>query len=181
MQINSTDLRDKLIMNINYHDSKILKVTKKNNNITIMLKDDYQPHINELIFVNSEINSQNDLEGRIIYQFEDLVKFDQSKWHMSLLIWAKEEDLLEKINIEAENIIAKKYTIKKDILDSFPSPEELLDTVTKRFGELNTESLLNKDLVSFIDNKYNERETLLSDFNNYTLIEEESLNKIIND
>lgn len=124
MQIKK-DLKGKLIMDFNYHDAQIMQIDKNNNNIKFLLNDGYESQINELNFINCEIINQYDLENRIIYQLEDLVKFD-SKWYMSFLVWT-DDNLLEKVEIEADNIISKKYEFNQNIEDIASTFEENLN------------------------------------------------------
>ena len=95
---------------------------------------------------------------------------------MSFLVWTK-DNLLEKIEIEAGNIISKEYEIKENLLEHDCNPDEILGNIEKQFGEINPEMLQNKDFLDFLDKRNKEREALLSDFDNYTLISEEDLNK----
>ena len=109
MHVSEKDLRDNLIMDFSYHDAEIIKVSKNKKDVTILLDDGFNEGQNdELKFINCEFSHKNDLENRIIYQLDDLVNFDRNIWHMSFLVWV-DGNLLEKVVIEADNIISKKY------------------------------------------------------------------------
>lgn len=140
MQINKKDLNNKLITKFSYHDAIILKVTKNNNDITILLKDGWiDEQVNEIKFINSEIKHQFELEDREIYQLDDLVYFD--KWFMSFLVWAN-NGLLEKIEFSANNIISKKYETNTN---KSSNNESLIYNNLSLVEEENlNESLLNK-------------------------------------
>lgn len=178
MQITERDLQDNLITEFGYHDGTILKVTKDKKDVKILLRDGYnQEQINELNFMNCKFNCQNDLEGCTIYQLDDLVNFGRSKWNMSFLVWV-EGGLLEKVDIEADNIISKKYCVKENLLEDEGTFEEQLEEVKKQIGEITVRKLQTKkvnDLLTKIF-KVEEREALLSDISNYILVSEEDLN-----
>lgn len=140
MQINKKDLNNKLITKFSYHDAIILKVTKTNNDITILLKDGWiDEQVNEIKFINSEIKHQFELEDREIYQLDDLVYFD--KWFMSFLVWAN-NGLLEKIEFSANNIISKKYETKTN--KTFENKSLIYNNLSLVEEENLNESLLNK-------------------------------------
>ena len=140
MQINKKDLNNKLIMDFSYHDAIILKVTKNNNDITILLKDGWiDEQINEIKFIDSEIEHQFELEDREIYQLDDLVYFD--KWFMSFLVWAN-NGLLEKIELSANNIISKKYETKTNKI--FENKSLIYNNLSLVEEENLNEALLNK-------------------------------------
>ena len=87
MQINIREIKNSIIRQINFHDAYIKKVIKNNNQITLLLQDDYaREKLYEMTFTNYKINNKFDLDERTIYRFEDLSYFDLSKWNMSLLI-----------------------------------------------------------------------------------------------
>lgn len=140
MQINKKDLNNKLIMDFSYHDAIILKVTKNNNDITILLKDGWiDEQINEIKFIDSEIEHQFELEDRDIYQLDDLVYFD--KWYMSFLVWT-DNGLLEKIELSANNIISKKYETKTNKI--FENKFLIYNNLSLVEEENLNEALLNK-------------------------------------
>ena len=78
----------------------------------LILSDGWNPEqINEIRFINYQIDSKNDLNGREIYQLSDLLAFKNNKYYMELLIWYDEVEgnIVEVVKIESENIISKKY------------------------------------------------------------------------
>lgn len=178
MQINMRDLEGKLIVEFGYHDSKIIKVAKNKKDITILLKDGYEEQMDELVFVNAYINNEYDLEDRIIYQLEDLVYFEGSGWHMSFLIWT-DDNLLEKVTVEAKNIISKKYQLKENVFGSETDYENKLNQLTQQLGGLTTETVRSDKFENLIEKIFHvkENEKILSDINNYILNSEEDLNE----
>ena len=42
MQINISEIKNSIIRQINFHDARIMKVIKNNNQITLLLQDDYE-------------------------------------------------------------------------------------------------------------------------------------------
>ena len=177
MQINLRDLQNKLIMDFNYHDAKILNVTNNDNDVTILLNDGFNTQLDELTFINSNISYQFNLKNRIIYQLDDLVYFEKAGWHMSFLVWTS-DNLLEKVVVESKNIISKKYQIKNNILDDLDDFEEKASEINNQIGEINVKKLQDKKAQKLLDKIFqvNEREKILSDINNYTLSKEENLN-----
>lgn len=145
MQITARNLQDNLITEFSYHDATIIKVEKNNTDVTILFKDGFnEGQFNELKFINCKIVNKNDLKNRTIYQLDDLVNFGRTKWYMSFLVWV-DGGLLEQVRTESDNIIAKKYEIKENLLSNIYN--------------------------------FSEKQAILSDFNNYTLVREEDLNK----
>lgn len=180
MQINIRKIKNSIIRQINFHDAYIMKVIKNNNQITLLLQDDYQREkLYEMTFTNYKINNKFDLDERTIYQFEDLCYFDLSKWNMSLLIWTN-DNLLESIRINADNIITKEYNIKDNLIEK-DNIYEKMDELKAHIGELTISNLKKKSTEKLIQKifKIKEKEAILDDFNNYILINEENLNDII--
>lgn len=179
MQINRMDLQNKLITDFEYHDAIIIKVTKNVNDVTILLKDGWnEGKIDELNFINCKINHRFDLENREIYQLDDIAYFEKSGWHMSFLIWT-DEGLLEKVIIESENIIAKKYEIKENLFQPEKDFKKLMKKIKKQIGECEStcEKLQDQEIQKLFDDALKKRETLLFDINNYKFTQKEDLNK----
>lgn len=180
MQINCKDLSDKLIIDFNYHDAQIVKVIKNSKDITFILKDGFNENqIDELNFINCEIEHQYPLEDRIIYQLDDLVKFHDSKWFMSFLVWT-DNGLLEKILIDADNIISRKYEDNKYIENLGNSKNEVesnIKEIENIIGELTVDKLRDEKNQSLFNKIFNNKKhNILDDFNNYKLVKEEDLN-----
>jgi len=179
MQINKNDLRSSLIMDFSYHDALITKVIRNEKDITILLIDGWnEGQINELNFINCKNKFQYDLENRTIYQLDDFVYFEKKGWYMSFLVWIK-DGLLEKVYIEADNIISKKYKIKENLLVDESSFKEKLDEVKKHIGKITLEELKKNKMEDLLNKIFcvKEKESLIMDINNYTLINEEDLNE----
>ena len=180
MQITERDLQDNLITDFGYHDGTILKVTKDKKDVKILFRDGYDDkQINELNFINCKFNCQNDLEDCIIYQLDDLVSFGSGKWNMSFLVFV-EGGLLEKVDIEADNIILKKYCIKENLLEAEGAFEEQLEEIKMIISKIVLKTIQNKKIQDLLLDKIfqiKKRKAILSDFNNYILVSEEDLNK----
>lgn len=102
---------ESIIHKLSYHDAEIIDITYNDNNLILKINDGWNiGQVNELVFVNGKENSKYDLLNRFIYQFDNIEKNDEF-YNFSLLIWMKELDgmLLEKVNIEANDIIVSIY------------------------------------------------------------------------
>lgn len=109
MQLTDKILHERLTKDFNYHDAQIIKITKNKNDIILLLTDGFnEGQKNELTFTNCELNHNYELEERYIYQLDDLVYFDGNGCYMSLLVWMKDNDLIEKVTFECDNITAVK-------------------------------------------------------------------------
>ena len=102
---------ESIIHKLSYHDAEIIDITYSDNNLILKMNDGWNiGQVNEMVFVNGKENSKYDLLNRFIYQFDNIDKNDEF-YNLSLLIWMKELDgmLLEKVNIEANDIIVSIY------------------------------------------------------------------------
>ena len=102
---------ESIIHKLSYHDAEIIDITYSDNNLILKMNDGWNiGQVNEMVFVNGKENSKYDLLNRFIYQFDNIDKNDEF-YNLSLLIWMKELDgmLLEKVNIEAYDIIVSIY------------------------------------------------------------------------
>ena len=81
--------------------------------------------------------------------------------------------VLEKVNFEADNIISKKYYIKENLLVAGGIFKEILYELKMCIGVIVLKTIQNKKIQDLLLNKLSrdiEREAILSDFDNYTLV-----------
>ena len=129
MQINLRDLQDKLIMDFNYHDAKILNVSNNDNDVTILLNDGFNTQLDELTFINSNISYQFNLKNRIIYQLDDLVYFEMIT-HLSMI--RGERSYYDEMGIYPQSsviITNKKIKPKERLKYLKPIYQQILDGV----------------------------------------------------
>lgn len=108
MDIKKKDLRSCIFDKIGFHDSIIMSTKEENGNFTITFMDGFGPdQVNEITFINCNKKFDFKLEKREIYQIDDAYHFEGSKWNFSLLIWMKNNNLIEKVEFEADNAIIK--------------------------------------------------------------------------
>lgn len=115
MIISEKNLDNNLVSSFAYHDAEILKLEENGKDVTILLKDGWvEGQIDQITFSNCKFKCQNDLVGNVIYQLDNICQMGESKWYMSFLVWL-EGNTLEKVEVQAENIISKKYQLKDNI------------------------------------------------------------------
>ncbi len=185
MSISERNLRNNLIGSFAYHDAKILKLEENGKDVTMIFTDGWvEGQIDQIIFTNCKIKYQYDFVGSEIYQLDGIYKDETSKWYMSFLIWI-DGDLLEKVEVEAENIISKEYQIKDSVRDEIKEENntifEELKQLINQMGINNIEKLKSKEYKS-AENKIlstRKKDVMMEDFDNYVLVSEEDLNQEI--
>lgn len=188
MIISERDLNNNLVCSFAYHDAKILNLEENGNEVTMLFTDGWnEGQMDQITFTNCKITYQYDFVGSIIYQLDDIHKSGKF-WHMSFLIWT-DGNLLEKVVVEAENIISKKYQLKENISDEIKKEdnmvfEELMQLVNRMgISGKNLEKLKSEEYKSAESKILSSRKKgeMIEDINNYDLVSEEDLNKEIHD
>lgn len=188
MIISEGDLCNNLVGSFAYHDAKILKLEENGNDETMLFTDGWnEGQMDQITFTNCKITYQYDFVGSVIYQLDDIHKSGKF-WHMSFLIWT-DGDLLEKVVVEAENIISRKYQLKENISDEMKKEDDLVFEELKKL--INQMGISGKNIEIFKSEEYKSAESeilnsrkkgeMIEDINNYDLVSEEDLNKEIHD
>lgn len=185
MRITERDLQDNLICSFGYHDAKVLELEENGKDVTILLMDGWcEGQIDQITFTNCKIKKQYDLVGSEIYQLDDIHKSEKFKWYMSFLVWV-DGDLLEKVEVESDNIISKKYQINADVREKIKKENNIIFEELKQLIEqmsVDTIEALKSDEYKIVESEIlssRKKDVLMEDFNNYYLVKEENLNEEI--
>lgn len=188
MIISEKNLDNNLVSSFAYHDAEILKLEKSGKDVTILLKDGWvEGQIDQITFSNCKFKCQNDLVGNVIYQLDNICQMGESKWYMSFLVWL-EGNTLEKVEVQAENIISKKYQLKDNIETEIKKEDNtVFEEIKKLINKMGITDI--NDLAKLESEEYKSAERkiwksrkkykILNNINNYVLVSEEDLNKEI--
>lgn len=188
MIISEKNLDNNLVSSFAYHDAEILKLEESGKDVTILLKDGWiEGQIDQIIFSNCKFKCQNDLVGNVIYQLDNICQMGESKWYMSFLVWL-EGNTLEKVEVQAENIISKKYQLKDNIETEIKKEDNtVFEEIKKLINKMGITDI--NDLAKLESEEYKSAERkiwksrkkykILNNINNYVLVSEEDLNKEI--
>lgn len=188
MIISEKNLEKKLVSSFAYHDAEILKLEESGQDVTILLKDGWvEGQIDQITFSNCKFKCQNDLVGNVIYQLDNICQIGESKWYMSFLVWL-EGNTLEKVEVQAENIISKKYQLKDNIETEIKKEDNtVFEEIKKLINKMGITDI--NDIAKLESEEYKSAERkiwksrkkykILNNINNYVLVSEEDLNKEI--
>lgn len=188
MIISEKNLEKKLVSSFAYHDAEILKLEESGQDVTILLKDGWvEGQIDQITFSNCKFKCQNDLVGNVIYQLDNICQMGESKWYMSFLVWL-EGNTLEKVEVQAENIISKKYQLKDNIETEIKKEDNtVFEEIKKLINKMGITDI--NDIAKLESEEYKSAERkiwksrkkykILNNINNYVLVSEEDLNKEI--
>lgn len=188
MIISEKNLDNNLVSSFAYHDAEILKLEESGQDVTILLKDGWvEGQIDQITFSNCKFKCQNDLVGNVIYQLDNICQMGESKWYMSFLVWL-EGNTLEKVEVQAENIISKKYQLKDNIETEIKKEDNtVFEEIKKLINKMGITDI--NDLAKLESEEYKSAERkiwkskkkykILNNINNYVLVSEEDLNKEI--